>query len=203
MRNVIGREHLITCGRTNELAHAVRTEYSCDSFMVDRIRLDGTMLHYLAVRKAMVSVHKPVHSKVTLANGKPTRLPGKLTAVLPGEWLSRRYQTPRRGLRSSFLCAYCSKKLQERAHTKKHLRVLSIIDQLRAWAHRRSAYAQLSPLYPSLYPYVTHVINYSRPSPAFPYWKRRKAGRGLGTRLRSTLCCHFHHQNAVSSVVDH
>ena len=23
----------------------------------------------------------------------------------------------------------------------------------------------------------------ARPSPAFPYWKRQKAGRGLGTRL--------------------
>ena len=67
---------------------------------------------------------------------------------------------------SSFLYTYCSKKLPERAPTKKQLRVLSIIDQLHAWAHRRSAYAQLSPLYPSLYPYVTHVIYYSRPSPA-------------------------------------
>ena len=66
MRNVIGRENLITCGRTNELAHAVRTEYSYDSFMADRMGLDGTMLHYLAVRKATVSVHKPVHSKITL-----------------------------------------------------------------------------------------------------------------------------------------
>ena len=66
MRNVIGRENLITCGRTNKLAHAVRTEDSCDSFMADRMGLDGTMLHYLAVRKAMVSVHKPVHSKITL-----------------------------------------------------------------------------------------------------------------------------------------
>ena len=65
-RNVIGRENLITCGRTNELAHALRTEYSCDSFMADRMGLDGTMLHYLAVRKAIVSVHKPVHSKITL-----------------------------------------------------------------------------------------------------------------------------------------
>ena len=40
---------------------------------------------------------------------------------------------------------------------------------------------------PSLYPYVTHVIKYSRPSTAFPYFKRRKAGRGLGTRLRPRL----------------
>ena len=30
---------------------------------------------------------------------------------------------------------------------------------------------------------VDRIINYSRPSPAFPYWKRRKTGRGLGTRL--------------------
>ena len=66
MRNVIGRENLITCGRTNELAHAVRTEDSRDSFMVDRMGLDGTMLHYLAVQKATVSLHKPVHSKITL-----------------------------------------------------------------------------------------------------------------------------------------
>ena len=68
VRNVIGRENLITCGRTNELAHAAWTEYSCDSFMADRMGLDGTMLHYLAVRKAMVSVHvhRPIHSKITL-----------------------------------------------------------------------------------------------------------------------------------------
>ena len=66
MRNVIGRENLITCGRTNALAHAAWTEYSCDSFMADRMGLDGTMLHYLAVRKAMVSIHRPIHSKITL-----------------------------------------------------------------------------------------------------------------------------------------
>ena len=34
--------------------------------MADRMGLDSTMLHYLAVRKAMVSVHKFVHSKITL-----------------------------------------------------------------------------------------------------------------------------------------
>ena len=102
----------------------------------------------------------------------------------------------------SFLCAYCSKKMPERAPTKKQLCVLSIVDQLRAWAHRRSAYAQLSPLYPSLCPYVTHVINYSRPSPAFPYWKRRKAGRGLGTRLtkyieRASFWCKSCHDSII------
>ena len=108
VRNVIGRENLITCGRTNELAHAAWTEHSCDSFMADRMGLDGTMLHYLAVRKAMVSVHRPIRSKITLtysltwqtdslAKPDPSnawvwlRQTSKLTALHPGEWLSRRY----------------------------------------------------------------------------------------------------------------
>ena len=43
VRNVIGREDLITCGRTNELAQAVRTECSCDSFIADRMGLDSTI----------------------------------------------------------------------------------------------------------------------------------------------------------------
>ena len=87
VRNIIGIENLITCGRMNELAHAVRTDtvFNCDSFYMGD--LDGTMLHYLAVRKAMVSVHRPVHLKITLT----TRLPGKLTAVHSGEQLSRHY----------------------------------------------------------------------------------------------------------------
>ena len=56
VRNVIGRENLITCRRTNELAHAVWTDTV--------VQLCGTMLlHYHAVRKAMVSVHRPIHSK--------------------------------------------------------------------------------------------------------------------------------------------
>ena len=87
MRNVIGREDLITCGRTNELAHALRTECSCDSFMADRMGLDSTILHYLAVRKAMVSVHKPVHSKITLTYSLTWQAD---RCTLPGEWLSRR-----------------------------------------------------------------------------------------------------------------
>ena len=34
--------------------------------MANRMGLDGTMLHYLAVQKAIVSVHRLVHSKITL-----------------------------------------------------------------------------------------------------------------------------------------
>ena len=116
MRNVIGRENLITCGRTNELAHAVRTEYSCDSLMADRMGLDSTMLHYLAVRKAMVSMYKPVHLKITLTYS--------LT------WQAERctsqrmaFKAPRRGPFLSFICAYCLKKLPEQAPTRKQLRV--------------------------------------------------------------------------------
>ena len=62
VRNVTGRENLITCGRMNALAYALLTEYSFshENFMADRTGLDSTMLHSQA---AMVSVHKPVHSK--------------------------------------------------------------------------------------------------------------------------------------------
>ena len=41
--------------------------FSRESFMADRTGLDSTtLLHYLAVRRAMVSVNRPVHSKITL-----------------------------------------------------------------------------------------------------------------------------------------
>ena len=132
MRNVIGRENLITCGRTNELAHAVRTEYSCDSFMANRMKLDGTTLHYLAVRKATVSVHKPVHSKITLTYSLTWQPADRCTSRrMTFKALLNAKARPFPSLCSSFLCAYCSKKLPERAPTKKkQLRVLSIVDQL-------------------------------------------------------------------------
>ena len=49
VRNVTGRENLIACGRTNELARALLTEYSSKSFMADGTGLYGTTLQYLAV----------------------------------------------------------------------------------------------------------------------------------------------------------
>ena len=120
MRNVIGRENLITCGRTNELAHAVRTEYSSDSFMADRMGLDGTMLHYLAVREAMVSVHKPVHSKITLTYSLTWQADRCTSRRMAFKALLNAKARPFPSLCSSFLCAYCSKKLPERAPTKKN-----------------------------------------------------------------------------------
>ena len=116
MRNVIGRENLITCGRTNELAHAVRIKYSCDSFMAE---LDGTMLHYLAVQKAMVSVHKPVHSKIMLTYLLTWQADRCTSWIMAFKALLNAKARPFPSLCSSFLCAYCSKKLPERAPTKK------------------------------------------------------------------------------------
>ena len=119
VRNVIGRENLITCGRTNELAHAVRTEYSSDSFMADRMGLDGTMLHYLAVREAMVRV-KPTHSKITLTYSLTWQADRCTSRRMAFKALLNAKAQPFPSLRSSFLCAYCSKKLPERAPTKKN-----------------------------------------------------------------------------------
>ena len=119
VRNVIGRENLITCGRTNELAHAVRTEYSCDSFMADRMELDGTMLHYLAVRKALVSVQKPVYSKITLTYSLTWQADRCISRRMAFKALLNAKARPFPSLCSSFLCAYCWKKLPERASTQK------------------------------------------------------------------------------------
>ena len=190
MRNVIGRENLITCGRTNELAHAVRTEYSSDSFMADRMGLDGTMLHYLAVREAMVSVHKPVHSKITLTYSLTWQADRCTSRRVAFKALLNAKARPFPSLRSSFLCAYCSKKLPERAPTKKKQLYTCTVDY-RSTTCVGTSTIRLRSIKSSLpfsLPYVTHVINYSRPSPAFPYWKRRKAGRGLGTRLGVNGC---------------
>ena len=126
VRNIIGRENLITSGRTNELAHAVWTEYSCDSFMANRMGLDDTMLHYLAVRKAMVSVHRPVYSKITLTYSLTWQTDHCTPRMAFKVLLNAKAARPFPRLCSSFLCVYCSKKLPERAPTKTQLHVLSI-----------------------------------------------------------------------------
>ena len=45
------------------------------------------------------------------------------------------------------------------------------------------AHVQLEPFYRLSTRDVTHVRKCTRPSPAFPYYNRQKAGRSLGTRL--------------------
>ena len=58
-----------------------------------------------------------------------------------------------------------------------------------AWARYHAVvtpiHVQSNPFTTLFYPDVTHVRKDTRPSPAFPYCKRRKAGWGLGTRLIS------------------
>ena len=142
-----------------------------ESFMADRTGLESTTLHYLAIWWDMVNLHRPVHSKIMLTD----LLTWQLTAVNSGEWLSRRYKMPM-WLFSKLCLLISSNKLPERGPTKARLRVL-LITQLWVWAHQQSACTQLSPLYiPSLYPYITHVINYSRLSTAFPHFKPGKLG---------------------------
>ena len=46
MRNVTGRENLVTCGRIIKLAHVLLTDYT---IMAERTGLDNTTLHYLVV----------------------------------------------------------------------------------------------------------------------------------------------------------
>ena len=58
-----------------------------------------------------------------------------------------------------------------------------------AWARYHAVvtliHIQSNPFYHPIYLDVTHVRKDTRPSPAFPYCKRRKAGRGLEMRLYS------------------
>ena len=67
------------------------------------------------------------------------------------------------------------------------LRELAICMYMYVWARYHAvvnlAHVQSNPFYHPFYPDVTHVRKDTRPSPAFPYCKRRKAEWGLGTRL--------------------
>ena len=60
VRNIPGKENLITCERAKlTCPHFIVNIYlfSCESFMADRTKLDGTTLHYLAAPQVMLSVH--------------------------------------------------------------------------------------------------------------------------------------------------
>ena len=116
---------------------------------------------------------------------------GKLTAVYPREWLSRRYSTPRQSfprLCSSILCRYCSKKkLPEWALTKTRLPVcvLSIINRWAITCMGTSTIRlhSIKSSLPSLYSLRHSRDKLFQALSAFLYCKRWKAGLGLGTRL--------------------
>ena len=65
-----------------------------------------------------------------------------------------------------------------------HVRVVSYLVPwlfLLFWV--QCAHTQLNPFYHPFDPDVTHVRKDTRPSPTFPYCKRRKTGQGLGMGL--------------------
>ena len=62
MRNTSGRAE--TLYKVDELAYTLLMEKSSTSVLADRMGLYGTTLHYLAVQQAMMSVHRPVYSKI-------------------------------------------------------------------------------------------------------------------------------------------
>ena len=85
--------------------------------MANRMGLDGTMLHYLAVRKAMVSVHRPVHSKITLTY----LLTWQTDSCTPRRMAFKALLNAKAAFPSpSFLCAYCSKKTRQNGLLLKH-----------------------------------------------------------------------------------
>ena len=88
---------------------------SFESFMADRTGLDGTTLHYLPLRQAMVNIHIPVHSKITLTCSLTCQT-DHCTSRRRGFKVLLLCQC---GPFVGFSCAYCLNKLPEHAPTVK------------------------------------------------------------------------------------
>ena len=87
VRNIIGRENLITSGRMNELAHALWTEYTC--LVAKALWLtEGARRHYTKLPGSTASYGDSTQTS-TFENH--ANLLGKLTTIRPEEWLSRYY----------------------------------------------------------------------------------------------------------------
>ena len=67
------------------------------------------------------------------------------------------------------------------------------------WA--QCAHAQLNPFYHPFYPNVIDMRKDTRPSPALLYWKRWKAGRGLGTYLLVKKQSSKHKVNLLEAII--
>ena len=159
--------------------------FSYESFTADRMGLEGTKLHLLAVGKDMVSIHRPVHLKIMLA------LQYSLTWLIDYCTWRMAFKAPRHlffRLCWNLLCAYCSKKYQNRLLSK-HSYVYSRL----CMGTLMITYAQLSPLYLLSTFYIAHMIDYFRPSTTFPYWKWQKAGQGM------RLCPSYNNTDVSSS----
>ena len=153
--------------------------------MADRMGLDGTTLHYLAVWWAMVSVHRPLYSKTTLTywitwqtdHCTPQRMWFK---VLLNANVALSYR-----LCSSLHCAYCLKKNPARMGS--YYNMATCTDDYATMCpgtvmiHLRSIKSSLPSFYPlcdNLYQALYH----------FSFCKQ--AGKCLWTRL-AFPCIHF------------
>ena len=146
--------------------------FSSESLWPTEWDLDGTMLHYLAVWKSMVSIHKPVHLKLHT-------LPDKLIAVYPGKMALKALLTTRWPFLRLCWNLFVRKNCRNRLLLKKHGNVYCQLHNYVCGHINNPPTLNL----PSLYPYVTHMIKYSRPSTTtFPYCKEWKLAWGLGIR---------------------
>ena len=168
---------------------------SCESFIwLTEWDLTALRLHYLAVQQAMVSAHRPLHSKITV------------TYVLT--WQTDHWRvlyTPENGFQSVTKCQgglflsfaqtfsvlvvwiNCQNGVGSHYSTALHTVDYATTGVDISTIHLRSIKSTL----PSLYLlHHSHEKN-TRPSPAFLYCKRRKAGRGLGTRLADSVNSQF------------
>ena len=144
VRNITDREYL----------------FSCESLITaDRTGLDVTTLPYLAVRKAMVSVHRP-HTFENHTNFH-TCLSDKLTQYnlengFQGA-IGKRQGSPFLGFAET-ICALVWNNCRNRLLLQHGYVYCWLHNYVRA--HRRFAYAQLSPTYLLSSLYVTHLINH-------------------------------------------
>ena len=163
MRNITGREDSITCRRTNELAHTLLTDYTHQLRKLYG-RLDGTQQHYAILPGSTASVHKPIHSKITL-----TYLLGRLVTAqrMAVKALLNAKRSPFTGFAQAFsvLIVRKSRLLLLKKHT--HSYVYCRLCNMRGHINNQITYVQLSPLYFLSILYITHMINYSRASPLF------------------------------------
>ena len=196
VRNVITRENLITCRWTNELAHALLTEYTQLRKLYDW--QNETRWHYATSPGSMESYGERTQTDLYIwKSHQVTPLPGKLTTVHPGEWLLRFYWTPRwpfLGFAQALSASIVWMNLPEQAPT--HGNVYCWLHNYVHGCTSTMCLRSIKPSLPFLYPlclsyYVTHMINYSRPSTAFLYCKRLKAGQDFETR------CYEHHYQKV------
>ena len=181
--------------------------FSHESFMADRMGLVITGQHYVTLPGSTVSLHRPVHSKITVTCTL-TWQTDCWRALYTLENGFRSITKSQGGLFLSFAQTFFALIDQINCQngvplslggsgneTRSHYSTASCTVNYATTgvAHQRSAYAQLSPLYHLCHSRDAHVMKCTRPSPAFPYCKWRKAGQGLEQGY-SNSWLHVHYQ---------